>query len=263
MHRHRLGGHQPRRWVTAGADDRLAAVFATPVVTGAPDTLTPQLALLALVNGIAIGQRKSRPPVRPIIPMTPRIPMIPRIPMTPRMPILAIRGRFKACHRPSRKGQAPDQADQHKPRADERHQRMERVTGGTHGRSSPCRAARWAAHACPAAMAARRVLPQAASSPSLSTSPVTSPRGVIPPWYSLRQEASAARASPALGMRTSPVDRWPHACGSRSRPDGVASHGGSVSRALGMGIDVGPLETRASETPLGESRPRTPGCRYP
>jgi hypothetical protein len=65
------------------ADRRLTAIFATPVVAGAPDTLTTNLALLAFVNGEAIGLFIPRPPVRPIIPIIRGILIIP------------IRGRFK------------------------------------------------------------------------------------------------------------------------------------------------------------------------
>jgi hypothetical protein len=44
-----------RRRGASGTDRRSAAVFAAAVVPGAPDALTTELALLALVNGIAIG----------------------------------------------------------------------------------------------------------------------------------------------------------------------------------------------------------------
>jgi hypothetical protein len=116
------------------ADRWLAAIFATPVVTGAPDALTTQLALLAFVNGVAIRQCIPRPAVRPIMPMPPRLPIPPIIPI---VLIFLIRGRFKACPRPSRKGQAPIQADQYKPRADERHQIMPGVAYGEPGPVPP------------------------------------------------------------------------------------------------------------------------------
>jgi hypothetical protein len=75
------------RWVTACADRRLAAIFATLVVAGAPAALTAQLALLAFVNRKPVGRFVPRPPVIRILPIL-------RI-----IPILPIRGRFKGCNR--------------------------------------------------------------------------------------------------------------------------------------------------------------------
>jgi hypothetical protein len=92
-------------------DRWLAAIFATLVVAGAPDAFTTNLALLAFVNGVAIGQFIPRPPVRPIIliiSIPPIIPIILIIPVIPVILILPIRGRFSGCHRRSRKTQAPE-----------------------------------------------------------------------------------------------------------------------------------------------------------
>jgi hypothetical protein len=75
---------------------RSAAIFATPVVAGAPDALTTNLALLAFVNGEAIGLFIPWPPVRPIIPIIVIIVIIPIIPIIVIIPIIPIRGRFKA-----------------------------------------------------------------------------------------------------------------------------------------------------------------------
>jgi hypothetical protein len=86
--------------VTAGVALWLAAIFATLVGAGAPDALTTQFALLALVNGIALGQLIPRPLVRPIVviisilPIIPIILVIPIILIIPVILILPMRGRF-------------------------------------------------------------------------------------------------------------------------------------------------------------------------
>jgi hypothetical protein len=95
---------------------RLAAIFATPILAGSPDTLTSKLALLALANGEVVGICIPWPPVPSIIVIALIIPIVPIVPI---VPIIPIRGRFNARSRCSGYGKAPEQADQHKPRSDE------------------------------------------------------------------------------------------------------------------------------------------------